>query len=187
MGFTREELLAFQGASVPDLIGPDCRMLIVGINPGLWTAATQTHFCHPSNRFYPALRKAGLVDLVVDASIGMTDEQRRELTDAGIGITNLVNRATARASELGHAELEEGGRRLGDLVARVAPRVVAVSGVTAFRTAFHRPKAILGVQPGGIGGSALWVVPNPSGLNAHVTADTLAGWLRLAADSAGLP
>ena len=105
MGFTRAELESFRGATLPDLIGPGCRLLFVGINPGLWTAATQTHFCHPSNRFYPALRAAGLIDWQVDAENGMSDDQRADLVDKGIGISNLVERATVRASELGRDEL----------------------------------------------------------------------------------
>src|SRR5919106_1479792 len=101
LGFTKQELERFRGTSVPDLVGSDCRLLFVGINPGLWTAATQTHFCHPSNRFYPSLRLAGLIDWSVDTDTGMTLQQRQDLIDRGIGITNLVNRATVRASELG--------------------------------------------------------------------------------------
>jgi len=171
---------------VPDLIGDDCRLLFVGINPGLWTAATQTHFCHPSNRFYPALREAGLIDWAVDPDVGMSDEQRQDLEDTGIGITNLVNRATVRASELSREELREGGDRLRDLVEVVRPAAVAVAGVTAFRDAFGRPKAQIGRQECDLGSAQLWAVPNPSGLNAHETIATLADWYAMVAGEAGI-
>ncbi|MFP3882528.1 MAG: mismatch-specific DNA-glycosylase [Actinomycetota bacterium] len=186
MGFTKAELEAFRGATVPDLIGDDCGLLFVGINPGLWTAATQTHFCHPSNRFYPALERAGLIDWSVDSDTGMTDAQRRQLTGIGIGITNLVQRATARASELDREELRSGAERLVGLVERLQPQVVAVAGVTAYRDAFGDRSAALGRQGTSIGGSRLWVVPNPSGLNAHETIDSLADWYGQVAMEAGI-
>jgi TDG/mug DNA glycosylase family protein len=172
--------------TVPDLIGSACRLLFVGINPGLWTAATQTHFCHPSNRFYPALRRAGIIDWEVDPSVGMTVEQRRSLTDFGLGITNLVQTATARASELDAGELKDGGERLAGLVERQRPRVVAIAGITAYRTAFNRPGAGPGLQETAMTGSQLWVVPNPSGLNAHETIDSLAERYKEVAGAAGL-
>lgn len=186
MGFTRQELEAFRGATVPDLIGEHCDLLFVGINPGLWTAATQTHFCHPSNRFYPALRQAGIIDWDVDTNMGMTDEQRTTLTNAGIGITNLVKRATVRASELTHDELRAGGGRLQRLTADLGPKVVAVAGVTAHRTAFGQRRGGLGRQPGDFEGAQLWVVPNPSGLNAHETIASLAAWYSRVAEEAGI-
>jgi TDG/mug DNA glycosylase family protein len=186
MGFTREELAGYAGQTVDDLLGPNVRLLFVGINPGLWTAATNTHFCHPSNRFYPALRKAGLIDWAIDTSVGMTPEERDRLKRAGIGITNLVARATARASELEAAELREGRSRVARVVAEVRPLVAAVAGLTAYRTAFERPGAGLGRQPETIESTLLWVVPNPSGLNAHETIDSLAVWYRRAAEDAGL-
>ncbi|MGH3650732.1 MAG: mismatch-specific DNA-glycosylase, partial [Acidimicrobiia bacterium] len=169
MGFSKEQLEAFRDASVPDLIGADCRLLFVGINPGLWTAATQTHFCHPSNRFYAAMGAAGLIDWMVDTEAGMTDQQRRDLIERGIGITNLVDRATVRASDLDRSELRAGGRRLAVLVEELRPVVVAVAGVTAYRDAFGDRTAGLGRQTAGLGPAQLWVVPNPSGLNAHQT------------------
>ena len=172
--------------TVPDLIGDDCRLLFVGINPGLWTAATQTHFYHPSNRFYPALRVAGLVDWTPDTSVGITDAQREEFTEKGMAVTNLVSRATARASELNKQELASGGERLRGLVADLSPRVVAVAGVTAFRTAFARPKATLGRQDALLATAELLVVPNPSGLNAHETVDSLADWYSRSASAAGI-
>lgn len=172
--------------TVPDLIGDHCRLLFVGINPGLWTAATQTHFCHPSNRFYPALRAAGLIDWTIDTDVGMSDSQRVAFTDKGLGITNLVARATVRASELSRDELRAGGQRLVGLVDEVLPRVVAVAGVTAYRDAFRNRLASLGRQPGDLGPAQLWVVPNPSGLNAHETIDSLATWYSTVAAEAGV-
>lgn len=158
----------------------------MGINPGLWTAATQTHFCHPSNRFYPALRRAGLIDWSIDTDTGMTAEQRRDLTAMGIGITNLVQRATVRASELDRRELRSGGERLAILVDELRPALVAVAGVTAYRDAFGRRTASLGRQDPDMGPAQLWVVPNPSGLNAHETIDSLADWYRQVAAEAGI-
>ncbi len=172
--FTRAELESCNGVEVPDLLGEDVRLLFVGINPGLWTAATQTHFAHPGNRFYPALLLAGILTHPVDPSAGMDDSDRDRLRARGLGITNLVRRASAKASELTRDELRDGGRRLEDLVARTTPRVVAVAGITAYRTAFARSRATAGRQPEGLVGAELWVVPNPSGLNAHETVTTLA-------------
>jgi TDG/mug DNA glycosylase family protein len=186
VGFTRAELEAFRGATVPDLVGPGLRLLFVGINPGLWTAATSTHFAHPGNRFYPALLRAGIVDRVIDRGTGMTDDDRRYLVERGIGITNLVARATPKASELSASELRDGAARLEEFVAEHRPAVVAVAGVTAYRQAFGVPTASLGRQGGELAGAELWVVPNPSGLNAHETIDTLATWYRAAAVAAGL-
>lgn len=184
--WSREELDSFRGESVDDLVGPDMRLLVVGINPGLWTAATNTHFCHPSNRFYPALRDARIIDWVVDPETGMTEDQRADLIDKGIGITNLVNRATARASELDRSELEAGMRHVVEVVESHEPRVVAVAGVTAYRRAFGARSASLGEQPESIGPARLWVVPNPSGLNAHETVGSLAQWYRRVAEAAGV-
>ena len=186
MGFTKAELKSYEGASVPDLVGPGLKLLFVGINPGLWTAATQTHFAHPGNRFYPALRLAGIVDREISRADGMTDDDRAYLISHGIGNTNLVNRATARADELSAEELREGRLRLESFVAEPRPAVVAIAGITAYRTAFGRPKARLGEQPEPIGGAQLWVVPNPSGLNAHATIATLASAYAEPARAAGL-
>lgn len=172
--FTRAELESFRDAEVPDLIGPEVRLLFVGINPGLWTAATQTHFAHPGNRFYPALHRAGILLDPIDPAAGMTDADRAAVIARGIGITNLVRRATARADELSAAELRAGGEELTELVDRVRPRIVAVAGITAYRSAFGVRRAAVGRQPEDWGGAELWVVPNPSGLNAHETVDSLA-------------
>ncbi|MFA9429419.1 mismatch-specific DNA-glycosylase [Egicoccus sp. AB-alg2] len=187
MGFTREELESFRDATVPDLVGDEPpRLVFVGINPGLWTAATQTHFAHPGNRFYPALHRAGITDRVLDRAAGLTDADRRQLTDRGIAITNVVPRATAAASELTRQELRAGGERLVARLERWRPEVVAIAGVTAYRAAFGRPKAVMGRQPEPLAGAELWVVPNPSGLNAHETTDTLADWYRRVAQAAGI-
>jgi len=190
--FTRAELESFRDAEVPDLLpdpaagGPGLRLLFVGINPGLWTAATQTHFAHPVNRFYPALLAAGIIERPIDPAAGMTDADREHLTSRGIGITNVVRRATARADELTDDELRTGGQRLEALVARVHPRVVALAGITAYRSAFGRRKAKLGRQEETLGGAELWVVPNPSGLNAHETVATLATAYAATARAAGV-
>jgi double-stranded uracil-DNA glycosylase len=172
--FTQAELQSFRNVSVPDLFGPGLKLLFVGINPGLWTAATQTHFAHPGNRFYPALRLAGIIDRDLDRGEPMTDQDRAYLVGRGIGITNLVNRATARADELSPAELRAGRTRLEAFVAQHQPVVVAVAGLTAYRAAFADPKARAGEQADRLFGSRVWVVPNPSGLNAHETIGSLA-------------
>ncbi len=180
VSFTRAELEEFRGCEVDDLVGPGLKLLFVGINPGLWTAAVQTHFAHPTNRFYPALAAAGITEYEVDRAAGMTDDDRAHLVSRGIGITNLVRRATARASELSAEELREGGERLQRFVAEHRPAVVAIAGVTAYRDAFGERAAALGRQPETLDSTihwsdaALWVVPNPSGLNAHETVATLA-------------
>ena len=194
VSFTRAELEAFRDEEVPDLLGPPdgpaLKLLFVGINPGLWTAAVKTHFSHPGNRFYPALHRAGITAYELSRTDGMRDADRQHLIERGIGITNLVRRATVRASELSRAELREGGERLAELVAERRPRVVAIAGITAYRDAFGERDAVAGRQPDRIGGpfgdAALWVVPNPSGLNAHETVDTLAAAYRAAAVEAGV-
>lgn len=175
---TRAELETYRDQPVDDLIGPGLKLLFVGINPGLWTAATQTHFCHPSNRFYPALKRAGIIEWDVDTETGLTQEQRDSLVKAGIGITNFVNRATVRADELDASELRAGATRLVGVVEKHRPRVVAIAGITAYRTAFDRPKAVVGDQGELLGPARLWVIPNPSGLNAHVTPDSMAEWMK---------
>ncbi|MDE0233730.1 MAG: mismatch-specific DNA-glycosylase [bacterium] len=184
--FSRAELESYRDATVPDLVGPGVRLLFVGINPGLWTAATQTHFAHPTNRFYPALQRAGITTHEICREAGFTPEDRRYLIERGLGITNLVDRATARAAELSAAELRSGAGVLAEKVRSWGPRVVAVVGITAYRTAFGRPRARSGCQPELLEGAALWVVPNPSGLNAHETVDSLAEWYRKVADAAGV-
>ncbi len=192
MSFTREELEAFRGCEVDDLVGPDMSLLFVGINPGLWTAAVGTHFAHPTNRFYPALAAAGITDYEVDRVGGMTAADRAHLAARGVGITNLVRRATARASELSREELREGGERLLRFVADRRPKAVAIAGISAYREAFGERGAVLGRQPDTLdsasrwSGAALWVVPNPSGLNAHETVATLAAAYAAPAAEAGV-
>ncbi|GGH49832.1 mismatch-specific DNA-glycosylase [Microbacterium album] len=186
MGFTREQLDGFRDAEVPDLIGPGLRLLFVGINPGLWTAATGTHFARPGNRFYPALAAAGIIGHAPRTAEGISGEDREMLLSAGIGISNLVHRATARADELSRAELRAGAARLAADVARWRPPVVAIVGISAYRLGFDRPRARTGLQPESLSGAQLWVVPNPSGLNAHDTVDSLAKAYAEPARAAGL-
>ena len=187
MGFTREELASYQDATVPDLVGDaPPRLVFVGINPGLWTAATMTHFAHPSNRFYPALHRAGITDRELSRVDGISDDDRDDLFSRGVAITNIVRRATARASEVSTAELRLGAAELVERLGRWCPAVVAVAGIGAYRSAFARPRAVVGPQDEALAGAQLWVVPNPSGLNAHETIDSLASWYRAAAVAAGV-
>lgn len=186
MGFTRAELESFRDTVVPDLLGPECALLFVGINPGLWTAATGAHFARPGNRFYPALFRAGIITHRIDPKDGMSDADRAHLLDRGVGITNLAPRATARADELTAAELRAGAERLASVVAEHRPRVVAVAGITAYRAAFGKRKAVTGLQEETVEGVPLWVVPNPSGLNAHDTVESLAAAYAEPARAAGI-
>jgi TDG/mug DNA glycosylase family protein len=186
MGYTRAELETFRDVTVPDLVGPGLKLLFVGINPGLWTAATQTHFSHPGNRFYPALLRAGVITREIDRGAPMSDADRSHLVERGIGITNVVHRATAKASELTPAELCRGGEQLRRFVAARRPTVVAIAGITAYRTAFGRPAATVGRQDHPLEGAELWIVPNPSGLNAHATIESLAAAYRAPALAAGV-
>jgi TDG/mug DNA glycosylase family protein len=186
VGFTRAELESYRDATVDDLVGPGLRLLFVGINPGLWTAATGTHFAHPGNRFYPALLRAGVIEHQIDRGAGMDEADRQHMIRRGVGITNLVNRATTKASELSAEELRSGGERLVAFVERHRPAVVAIAGITAYRTAFGVRRAELGRQPEPFAGAELWIVPNPSGLNAHETIDTLAAAYRAPAVAAGV-
>lgn len=155
------------------------RLLIVGVNPGLWTAAVNAPFARPGNRFWPSLHRAGLVDRLVDASRGLAEEDFDHLLERRIGITNLAGRATARADELSRDELRLAGTRIVKRVRALRPERVAIAGITAFRSAFSLPAAKLGRQDAGsVHGwptdVQLWVVPQPSGLNAHENIDTLA-------------
>ena len=167
---------------VADLVGPGLRRLFVGINPSIMSAQTGFHFAHPVNRFYPALRAAGILpdDVLTPA------EAAPVLVERGVGITNLVARESVRADELDDDELRAGRIRLERFVQEHGPRVVAVAGVTAYRTAFGDRRARLGRQEATIGAAQLWVVPNPSGLNAHATIATLAAAYREVALAAGL-
>jgi TDG/mug DNA glycosylase family protein len=163
---TRRELLASRDRRLRDIIAPDLTVLFCGINPGLYSAAVGHHFARPGNRFWPALRAAGFTERTVAPS------DDRLLVGWGYGLTNIVARATAQADELTAGELVAGRRRLERKVRRYAPRWVAILGITAYRVAFCRPRAALGPQQEGFGGAGLWVLPNPSGLNAsHQLAD----------------
>ena len=144
-----------------DVIGPGLRVLVCGINPGLYTAAVGHHFARPGNRFWPALYRAGFTDRL------LSPFEERELLRLQIGITNVVARATAAAAELTKEDFIKGGRSLRAKVRRYRPRIVAVLGVGAYREAFAQPKAIIGEQPERIGAARVWVLPNPSGLNAN--------------------
>jgi TDG/mug DNA glycosylase family protein len=178
---TAAEMSAAHGSTVPDVIAPGLRVLFSGINPGLWTAVVGWHFARPGNRFWPALHASGFTPRLFGP------EEQERLPDLGLGITNVAARATARADELTTQELREGGRILAAKAAKYRPRWVAIVGITAYRTAFDRPRAVVGPQEETLADSRLWVLPNPSGLNAHWTAATLAeefAKLRMAADAA---
>lgn len=175
-----------QDQPVPDLLPDDLRLLFVGINPSLWSAATGAHFARPGNRFWPALAQAGITDHLVDCKQGMSEADRRHVEGRGIGITNFVARATARADELSSQEIRDGAARLERFVAGHRPRVVAIVGLGAYRTGFGRPRATAGRQAETLAGAELWVLPNPSGLNAHETVTSLAAAYGAAADAAGI-
>jgi len=166
---TRAELLAAADRRVEDVIAPGLTVLFCGINPGLYSAYTGHHFARPGNRFWPALHDAGFTHRL------LAPHEQELLPALGFGITNLVPRATATAAELGRDELVAGASRLTRLVEEHRPVYVAVLGITAYRMAFDRPAAGLGQQPARLGPSRLWVLPNPSGLNAHFTPPSLAG------------
>jgi len=164
---------------VPDVIAPNLRVLFCGINPGLYTAAVGHHFARPGNRFWPALFAAGFTDRLVSPF----DEL--ELLERGYGVTNVVMRATATAEELTREELRAGGKRLVRKVRRYRPAFLAVLGLGAYRAAWDQPKAVIGKQEKRIGETTVWVLPNPSGLNAHYQAKDLAcvfGELRAAVE-----
>ncbi|MFJ7336459.1 G/U mismatch-specific DNA glycosylase [Streptomyces sp. NPDC101116] len=177
--FTPEELEAARGRVVPDVVAEGLHVLFCGINPGLMTAATGHHFARPGNRFWPVLHRSGFTPRLLKPS------EQQELLSYGLGITNVVARASARADELSAEEYREGGRLLAAKVARLRPRWLAVVGVTAYRAAFDDRKARVGPQARTIGDTRVWVLPNPSGLNAHWTVETMAeafGRLREAAE-----
>jgi len=150
------------------VIAPGLRVLFCGINPGLYTAWAGHHFARPGNRFWPTLHRSGFTPRQLEP------REQQELLTLGLGVTNVVARATARAAQLSAAELRAGGEQLRGTVERYAPAYLAVLGVTAYRSAFGDPKATLGPAPRGIGPTTVWVLPNPSGLNAHYQLDALA-------------
>jgi len=169
---TKADLAAAAGTTLPDVIARDLDVLFCGINPGLYTAAVQQHFGRPGNRFWPALYNAGFTPRLFHPS------EQRQLLQHGCGITNVVARATATAAELTPAELIEGARILEAKVRRYRPRVLAIVGIGAYRTGFGRPKATMGLQEETIGSARIWILPNPSGLNANYQADDLAALYR---------
>ena len=173
---TPAELKAAVGRTIRDVIAPGLDILFCGINPGLYSAATGHHFARPGNRFWPALHAAGLTPRLLHPS------EERALLKYGCGITNLVRRATVAADELDVDELRAGRRRLGRKVDRYHPRVVAVVGIGAYRTAFDQPRAVIGLQEEPMGDARVWVLPNTSGLNAnHRPADFAKAFAALAA------
>ncbi|HEX9544804.1 MAG TPA: G/U mismatch-specific DNA glycosylase [Pyrinomonadaceae bacterium] len=165
---TKEQLIAAAGKTVRDVIAPGLRVLFCGINPGLYTAAVGHHFARPGNRFWPALFAAGFTDRL------LSPFDERELLVLGFGITNVVMRTTATADQLSSEELTEGGKRLGAKVRRYKPDFLAVLGVGAYRAAFGDRDAVIGKQEKTIGETRIWVLPNPSGLNAHYQPKDLA-------------
>ena len=169
---TKEQLLAATEKTVRDVIAPDLRVLFCGINPGLYTAAVGHHFARPGNRFWPALHAGGFTDRI------LSPFDERVLLQSGYGITNVVARTTATADLLTKDEIIAGGVRLRAKVLRYRPRVLAVLGLGAYRTAFNQPKATVGRQENRIGETVLWVLPNPSGLNANYQAAELARLFR---------
>lgn len=164
---------------LPDVVAPGLRLLLCGINPSLRSAEVGHHFARPGNRFWPALHLAGLTPR------RLLPAEQDELVALGLGLTNLAPRATRRADELTAGELLAGALALEAKVAAWRPAVVGIVGVTAYRTAFGRPRAVLGAQDARLAGAALWVLPNPSGLNAHHRLADLAAWYRRAWDAAG--
>lgn len=169
---TRADLLAAKNKTIQDVIGPGLQVLFCGINPGLYSGATGHHFARPGNRFWPTLYQAGFTPRLLHPS------EERELLTYGYGITNLVARATATADELAPEELVAGQRHLRLKVKRHQPQVVAVLGIGAYRTAFGQKSVALGLQPERLGNSVVWVLPNPSGLNAHYQLADLADHFR---------
>jgi double-stranded uracil-DNA glycosylase len=176
---TAADLAAARDRTIPDIIAPGLRVLFAGINPGLYSAATGHHFARPGNRFWPALHQSGFTPRQLRPS------EQGELLGLGLGITNVAARATARAAELSPAELRAGAEVLTAKVVEFAPRWLAVVGVTAYRTAFGQPDAVVGAQAASLGPTRLWVLPNPSGLNAHYSAAALAAEFARLREAAG--
>ena len=177
---TPAELDAARDATIPDVLAGGLRVVFAGINPGLYSAATGHHFARPGNRFWPALHRSGFTPRQ------FRPDEQDQLLALGLGITNVAPRATARAAELSPAELREGALVLQDKMARFRPQWLAVLGVTVYRTAFGHPGAIVGPQAASLGPTRVWVLPNPSGLNAHWTPAALAGeFARLRLEATG--
>lgn len=168
---TKEQLEAAYGKGVRDVIAPGLRVLFCGINPGLYTAAIGHHFGRPGNRFWTALHAAGFTERV------LSPFEERQLLRRGLGITNLVNKATRVAEQLTAEDLRRGARRLEANVRRYRPRIVAVLGLGAYRLAFGRPRATIGAQPERMGDTRIWVLPNPSGRTASYQLGAIADLL----------
>jgi double-stranded uracil-DNA glycosylase len=176
---SRADLDAAREKLLPDVAGPGLRVLFAGINPGLYSAATGYHFARPGNRFWPALYRSGFTPRQFDPS------EQALLLGLGLGITNIADRATARADELDADELRAGGRRLLAKAEALAPQWLAIAGVGAYATAFGKKKVVVGPQDLTAGGTRIWVLPNPSGLNAHFTPVALAAEFARLRDTAG--
>jgi double-stranded uracil-DNA glycosylase len=164
---SKAELEAARGRTIPDVLGPDLDVVFVGINPGLWSGAVGHHFARPGNRFWKALHGSGFTDRL------LSPLEDTSLLRSNLGLTNLVARTTATAAELDADETRRGAEDLEARLAPLYPRFVAVLGIGAYRTGFGRPHATLGPQEDDLGGARLWVLPNPSGLNAHYQLDEL--------------
>ena len=164
---TRAEVAAAAGRRVPDLIDIGLDVLFCGINPGLYSGATRHHFARPGNRFWPALHAARFTPRVISPF------EEKELLDMGYGITNVISRATAAADELARDEFPVGARKLEAKIKKYQPQFVAILGVGAYRMAFNKPKAKVGKQEESLGGATVWVLPNPSGLNANYQSEDL--------------
>jgi TDG/mug DNA glycosylase family protein len=177
---TREQVAAAAGRTIPDVLVPGLDVLFCGIDPSLYSGAVGHHFARPGNRFWKALHGSGFTDRV------LSPFEDTELPRLGLGLTNLVERATAGAAELSAEELRGGARSLEDKVRRFGPGAVAILGVSAYRVAFERPKASIGPQQDGIATSRLWVLPNPSGLNAHHQLPDLIRWFAALREAAVL-
>ncbi|WP_435011221.1 G/U mismatch-specific DNA glycosylase [Tundrisphaera lichenicola] len=162
---TPEQIAAAQDGTIPDVIGPGLQILFSGINPSLYSAAVGHHFARPGNRFWPTLHSAGFTHRRFDPF------EDQGLIDLGLGITNVVARATGAADELSAEELTEGGRLLDRKIQHYRPKILALLGITAYRSAYHRPQARMGLQAELISGSRLWVLPNPSGRNGHFSVE----------------
>ena len=178
---TAADLETARDATIPDVLAGGLRVVFAGINPGLYSAATGHHFARPGNRFWPTLHRSGFTPRQ------FRPDEQDQLLALGLGITNVAPRATARAAELTAAELREGALALQEKMARLRPQWLAVLGVTVYRTAFGHPDAVVGPQAAGIGPTRLWVLPNPSGLNAHWTPAALAGEFARLRDQASGP
>jgi TDG/mug DNA glycosylase family protein len=158
---TSEEIIAATGKTIPDIIAPNLRVLFCGINPSVYSAAVGHHFARPGNRFWRSLHTAGFTNRL------LSPFEDRDLLQFGYGLTNIVDRATARADQLAPEELIQGQQQLSAKVLQYQPRFLAILGISAYRTAFHHPKAVMGKQDESLHSAIMWVLPNPSGLNAH--------------------